>query len=40
MINIKTKCFFELLKEDMFTALVIHSDMEVIGDFKGSNKKG
>lgn len=21
MINIKTKCFFELLKEDMFTAL-------------------
>ncbi len=29
----------EELKEDMFTALVIHSDMEVIGDFKCSNKK-
>ncbi len=27
------------LTEDMFTALVIHSDMEVIGDFKCSNKK-
>lgn len=27
------------LKEDMFTALVLHSDMEVIGDFKCSNKK-
>lgn len=29
----------EKLSEDMFTALVIHSDMEVIGEFNCSNKK-
>ena len=29
----------EDLTEDMFTALVIHSDMEEIGDFECSNKK-